>query len=178
MQGWVNVDSVHNHGVDLVRDLDHQLLHFPYEDNTVDEILMSHVIEHLHRPLPLMQVLHRIAKPDCKLYIRCPYGSSDDADEDPTHVRRMFKGSFGYFGQPYYWRADYGYKGDWEVDKITLFCDPLLRRPEPAMLLGMLNERRNVVREMVAELRAVKPIRAPLRELQVYPNIVIDYADY
>jgi hypothetical protein len=33
--------------------------------------------------------------------------------------------------------------------------------------------RRNVVQEMVADLRAVKPIRQPLRELQVPPRIEI-----
>jgi hypothetical protein len=32
---------------------------------------------------------------------------------------------------------------------------------------------RNVVREMVAELVAVKPIREPLQELQVLPSIRI-----
>lgn len=176
MPGWINVDSMFNHGVNLVRDLDNVLLHFPYEDNTVDDILLSHVIEHLHRPLPLMQALYRIAEPGCRLVIRCPYGSSDDADEDPTHVRRMFKGSFGYFGQPYYWRADYGYKGDWEVDKITLFVKPSLKGASD--IPAIIDFERNAVREMVCEMHAVKPIRAPLRELQVYPNIVIDYATY
>jgi hypothetical protein len=41
-----------------------------------------------------MQELWRVAKPDAILGIRCPHGASDDADEDPTHVRRMFPRSF------------------------------------------------------------------------------------
>jgi hypothetical protein len=43
----------------------------------------------------LMQELHRIAKPNGKLVIRCPHGASDDAWEDPTHVRAFFARSFG-----------------------------------------------------------------------------------
>lgn len=31
----------------------------------------------------------------------------DDAVEDPTHARQYFLNSFGYFLQPFYWRADY-----------------------------------------------------------------------
>ena len=28
--------------------------------------------------------------------------------------------SFAYFAQPTYWRADYGYRGDWAVEDIVL----------------------------------------------------------
>ena len=68
----------------------------------------------------MMQELFRIAQPDGKMIIRVPYGSSDDAYEDPTHIRQYFIGSFGYYSQPYYWRADYGYRGDWQAKNITL----------------------------------------------------------
>lgn len=34
-----------------------------------------------------------------------------------------------------------------------------------------VKNKRNVVREMVAEMRAIKPIREPLKELQVAPRI-------
>jgi SAM-dependent methyltransferase len=74
----------------------------------------------------LMQELHRIAKPNGKLVIRCPHGASDDAWEDPTHVRAFFARSFGYFSQPFYWLADYGYRGDWQPAKIVL------KRPGPS----------------------------------------------
>ncbi len=68
-----------------------------------------------------MQELHRIATPNAAVTFNVPYGSSDDAFEDPTHVRPMFMNSFLYFSQPAYWRADYGYRGDWQTEKITLF---------------------------------------------------------
>ena len=81
------------------------------------------MLEHLRDALGFMQELHRIAKPGAVPTIRVPYGSSDDADEDPTHVRRLFLYSFSYFSQRGYWYADYGYRGDWETDNIVLTVD-------------------------------------------------------
>ena len=60
----------------------------PLPDDSIDEFLLSHVIAHISTPLDLMQELHRIAKPGAVAKIRVPYGSSDDAFEDPTHVRQ------------------------------------------------------------------------------------------
>ena len=95
LANWINVDSTALPGVDLVRDLEKGPL--PYDDGSVEEIRASHFLEHVVRPLSLMQELHRVAKPDALATFRVPYGSSDDADEDPTHVRRYFVGSWGYF---------------------------------------------------------------------------------
>ena len=101
MPGWINVDCVPLPGVDLVAQLDDpEKVTLPWPDDSVDEFAMIHCLEHLHYPLPLMEELWRTAKPGAKITIACPYGSSDDADEDPTHVRRIFLNSFSYFGQP------------------------------------------------------------------------------
>lgn len=42
-----------------------------------------------------------------------------------------------------------------------------------AAIMKDLANQRNVVQEMVAHMRAVKPIREPRRELQVQPRIEI-----
>lgn len=158
LKGWVNVDKVALPGVDVVTETMHHSLPM-FDANTVDEFLLSHVIEHIHEPLPLMQELHRLAKPGALATIRTPYGSSDDAWEDPTHVRPYFPHSFGYFSQPFYWRADYGYRGDWRVVRVQLLVDSPCE-------MAMIRMARNCVKEMVATLEAVKPIREPKRELQ------------
>lgn len=168
LEGWVNVDSVALPSVDVVADLDRcREVPLPFADDSVDELLLSHVLEHVGDTLALMQELHRIAKPGSVAVVRCPYGSSDDADEDPTHRHRFFVGSFGYFSQPYYWRADYGYRGDWEPRRILL----RVHRDgnaglSPQQIMGRVNAARNVVAEMVVDLVAVKPIRAADRALQ------------
>ncbi|HHK5531698.1 TPA: hypothetical protein ACQUHH_000011 [Bacillus mobilis] len=56
----------------------------------MDEFLASYVLEHIEMPLDAMEELHRIAKPNAKMVCHVPYGSSDDAFEDPTHCRQFF----------------------------------------------------------------------------------------
>ncbi len=176
LPGWVNMDCIALPGVDIVADLEHcDKNPLPFEDDSVDEFLLQHVIEHIRAPLPLMQELHRVAKPNALAVIRTPYGSSDDAWEDPTHVRAYFIGSFGYFSQPFYWRADYGFRGDWQPVRIILRIPyRLVEGLNSTEILQVVHRDRNVVQEMQAELRAIKPIRAHLRELQQYPEILIE----
>jgi SAM-dependent methyltransferase len=165
-------------GVDVVADLDRcRDGPLPFPDDSVDEMLLAHFIEHVRDPLPLMQELHRMAQAGCRMTIRVPYGASDDAYEDPTHVRPYFMNSFGYFSQPYYWRADYGYRGDWVTERITLVV-----RAEgntglsPADVMAKVMRERNVVIEMIAELVPHKPIREPRQELHVAPRIALELA--
>lgn len=194
--GWVNIDHVGGPGVDLVALLDNAIIHFhpgpgfpltgpvvpkeglPYENNSVDEFLMSHVLEHIKSPLTLMQELYRIAKPDAELLVRVPYGSSNDAYEDPTHVRQYFTGSFGYFSQPLYWRADYGYRGDWQAEQISLALnESRYGKVSKQQAMGEIMGYRNVVLEMVCRMRAVKPMREARKELQQAPEIFIVLVD-
>ena len=173
LKGWVNVDKIALRGVDLTADLDACLLRgLPFEDDSVDEFLMSHVIEHIRDTLSLMQELHRIAKPGAILTARTPYGSSDDAWEDPTHVRAYFIQSWGYFSQPYFWNKDYGYRGDWQPETLELAVDKQENEGVPPKdILARVFAERNVVKEMVATLRCVKPTREQKRELQVLPRL-------
>jgi SAM-dependent methyltransferase len=178
-EGWVNLDSVALPGVDIVCDLE-KLRDMPIDlpDETVDHFLLSHVIEHIRDSLGLMQELWRLATPEATLIIRVPHGGSDDAWEDPTHVRAYFLGSFGYFSQPYYWRADYGYRADWKPEKIQLLVDKTRGAGLSAQeILSRAQNERNWVREMVCEMRAIKPIRDPKRELQTLPHIEILLVD-
>jgi len=175
LPGWVNLDSYAGPEVDMVVDLENcargpvMRRYIDLDDDSVDEFMLSHVIEHIRNVLPMMQELYRIAKPGAAMTVFCPHGASDDADEDPTHVRRMFPGSFGYFGQPYYWRADYGYRGDWQVTRM------LLKSYGTHVSTSDLLLRRNVIAEMVATLIAIKPMREPRRELQVHVPPSIAY---
>lgn len=175
LDGWVNLDSIQLKGVDVVADLDDCDNNWlPFKDNYFEEFLASHLIEHLHNPLSFMQELHRISKNNAKLVVRLPYGSSDAAFEDPTHVKQYFLNSFGYFSQPYYWRADYEYRGDWQVVIISLVVEKnRYAGKKPEEIFFEINTFRNVVREMIVELRSIKPIRRPIRELQTSPKIDI-----
>ncbi|WP_314587538.1 methyltransferase domain-containing protein [Paenibacillus terrigena] len=172
-EGFVNLDYIPLPGVDVVADLERcKDVPLPFEDNTFSDIIASHLIEHITNILSLMQELHRITKPDGLILIKIPYGSSDDAFEDPTHVRQYFKGSFGYFSQPFYWRADYGYRGDWMPLRIELHLEEMYKGMSYEETLVAVNTYRNVVREMWVYMQAVKPIREPKKILQRAPEIV------
>ncbi len=172
--GWINLDCTSLDGVDVVADLDdcgHTPL--PFDDDCIDEFHASHLIEHLKNPLPFMQELWRTAKRDAKAVFRVPYGSSDTAYEDPTHVRAYFMQSFDYFSQPAYWRADYGYSGDWQVEKIYLKVDKnRFAGKKIEEITFAVQNYRNIVKEMVVELKAIKPPREPKKELQTTREVV------
>lgn len=173
LKGFINIDRVKLPGVDVVADLnDCRNTRLPFDNDSVETFYLSHVIEHIPDSLALMQELHRIAKPGASLVARTPYGSSDDAWEDPTHVRPYFIQSWGYFSMPFYWRADYSYRGDWKCDLLELMVNKDTNQGlTPAEILKRVFAERNIVKEMVATLTAVKPIREPKKELQVLPQI-------
>ena len=162
-EGWINLDARGLPGVDVVADLDRcRKRPLPFPDDSIDEFLAGHVLEHLRDPLAFMQELHRIAKPGGVAVFRVPYGSSDDADEDPTHVRRLFLHSFYYFSQLGYTHADYGYRGDWDTESIVLTVDAARHAGKTfEQIYQEVRSQRNVVIEMIATLTAVKPARMP-----------------
>lgn len=182
--GWLNLDMVKGPGVDIVADLDDVAANpLPIPDGTLDEIVGLHLIEHLRNPLALMEELYRVAAPDCRVTFATPYGSSDDAWEDPTHVRPYFLGSWDYFAQPTYWRADYGYRGDWRLDEVELSLHRHAITDEAGELLDasdvmeVVARDRNVVGQMTVILRAVKPARAQDRDLMSQPKLTFTLAE-
>lgn len=166
-EGWINLDCVASPGIDVVADLDAcATTPLPFEDDSFDEIYASHLLEHIRNPLPLMQELHRICRDGAKAHFRTPHGSHDDAFEDPTHYRQYFQNSYYFFSQPAYWRADYGYRGDWQPEEIVLCVDKAqYKDAADEQLWWEVNHLRNVVTEMKVTMRCVKPIREARREL-------------
>lgn len=64
---------------------------WPWEDNSVDEIQMIHVLEHLGQQtdqfLTIMKELYRVCCNGAKIEIKVPHPRHDDFLNDPTHVR-------------------------------------------------------------------------------------------
>jgi hypothetical protein len=177
-EGWLNIDREprpEGMGVSDYMVYDISRLMPLLETSSVDEMLLSHILEHIESPLPMMEELHRIARHDCLLTVKCPYGSSDDADEDPQHVRRYFLKSFTYFSQPAYWQASYGYSGDWQPVKVVLQI-PVGRGATPEYdMMRRIMQYRNQVEQMVVTLRAVKPIREAKKELMKPLDVQFEY---
>ena len=169
IDGYVNLDRQQLPGVDVVHDLER--LPLPFLPDTFDEILGVDLIEHITDALGLMGELWRIAKPDATCTFLLPYGSSDDAWEDPTHVRPYFLNSWSYFSQPFYYRASYGYRGDWQPETVQLdvTCSGSLDEIHSQVMMF-----RNVVQRQIVQLRAVKPARPCEQSLIMPPQVAFN----
>lgn len=176
MPDAINVDTVRHPGVDVLIDLECEEL--PFENDSFEAIYAYHVLEHTRQILTVMQELYRVAKPGCHLSIRCPHAGTNDAYDDPTHVRVFTESSWTAYSQPYYWRAvyrtldDVEYSADWKCIGVQLLV-PNIAWPNDTRIedvLAVCRANRNQVVEMRADLIAVKPGRERLKELQVpYP---------
>lgn len=89
LDGWVNVDKYPALGPDVVHDL--EVLPWPWADNSVSEVLLAHVLEHLGQQteifLGIMAELYRICRPGAVIHVVVPHPRHDDFINDPTHVR-------------------------------------------------------------------------------------------
>jgi SAM-dependent methyltransferase len=94
--GVIGLDIVDIPGyVDIVHDLDKTP--YPFKKNSVDEIHMYHVLEHLYDPIKKMEEIHRILKPGGIINLRVPHFSSMGAFTDITHIRPFGYSSFDCF---------------------------------------------------------------------------------
>lgn len=117
-EGYIGVDVLPLKGVDIV----HSLIQFPYpfEDNSIDEIWMDNVLEHLPNPVRVVEELHRICKPNAKVTICVPYFRSLYAFIDPTHVNFFSVQWFNYFDPKHEFQQRYQYsKATFNIDKLT-----------------------------------------------------------
>lgn len=89
INGWVNIDSSPLVNPDVLWDL--EKTPYPFDDNSVDEILANHVLEHLGQLtstyLSIIKELYRICIGGAILHIRVPHPRHDNFLTDPTHVR-------------------------------------------------------------------------------------------
>lgn len=97
--GYDNIDKSNFAFPDLKLDLEKGKL--PYKDNSVDEILATHILEHVHSIIPLMNECYRILKKGGRMIIEVPQNEGMFAD--PTHVRAFSKLSWRYYsGYPFH----------------------------------------------------------------------------
>jgi hypothetical protein len=91
LDGFVNIDKYANLNPDQVVDL--EVFPYPFKDNSVGEILLIHVLEHLGQTpevfINIMKELYRICAHEATLRIIVPHWRHDDFFGDPTHVRAV-----------------------------------------------------------------------------------------
>lgn len=110
--GLIGVDKRPCAGVDIVWDFEKGL---PFEDNCIDGVYLSHIVEHIKDFISFMEKIYRIARNDALINIIAPYYTSRGAVRDPTHVRYITEDTFQYFQHP----TPYGIKTKFLIEKIT-----------------------------------------------------------
>ncbi len=89
LEGYINVDKYNYYKPDIVHDLEN--FPYPFDDNSVDEILLSHVLEHIGQSpevfLKIIKEFYRICNNNSLIKIKVPHPRHDDFISDPTHVR-------------------------------------------------------------------------------------------
>jgi hypothetical protein len=89
LPGYCNVDKFG--APDLVWDLER--LPWPWDDNSAEEVLLSHVLEHLGQDpkdfIAIIKELYRVCRNGALLKIIVPHPRHDTFLIDPTHVRAI-----------------------------------------------------------------------------------------
>lgn len=99
---YINIDGSELVNPDIVIDLEEPNCLKQFEDNSVDEILCYHVLEHINNFVPLVKEMHRVCKAGAKIYVRVPFYASWGQYNDPTHVRFFSLYTFDYFRKSEY----------------------------------------------------------------------------
>ena len=95
VEGFVGVDKLRMETVDVVQDMN--VLPYPFRDNSVEEVLLINILEHLPNTVCVMEEIWRICKNGANIKILVPYYNSPGAFQDPTHVSFFTERSFDYF---------------------------------------------------------------------------------
>jgi len=97
--GYINVDKF---GSPDVR-CDLEQVPWPWEDSSVTEILLDHVLEHLGQEtevyLNIIKEIYRICKDQATVHINVPHPRHDSFLNDPTHVRIVTPDGIGLFSK-------------------------------------------------------------------------------
>jgi len=174
LPGFVNCDSQSACNPDRIVDL--ESLPWPFEDSVADEVVLSHVLEHLGESskvyLGIIKELYRVCAPDAVVRIAVPHPRHDDFLTDPTHVRPILPDQFHMFSKKKnaQWRAD-GYANtpladyldvDFEVEDVSWTVEDIwLKRlqageVDTTRLATLAREQNNILKEAKITLRVKK----------------------
>ena len=89
LDGYVNVDKFDLYDIDIKHDLER--FPYPFDDNSVEEIILAHVLEHLGQApegfINIIKEIYRICKNQALINIIVPHPRHEAFVSDPTHVR-------------------------------------------------------------------------------------------
>lgn len=128
--GVINADIYPGPNVDIVFDANKP---WPLADNSIGAVHAHHSLEHLADPFNFFREAWRVLAPSgvSNLYVNMPYGASDAALADLTHLKSYFPASFCCF-QPGYndWSRNPQHdtwQNYFSIQEVRCMVDPALR---------------------------------------------------
>lgn len=129
--GFINIDCVQiidgngEKTVDIVMNIEKEKL--PYADNSVSEIIVNNVLEHIENLKFVLNECWRVLKITCPISGCVSVAGTSVDFRDPTHKRHFIKDTFLYFSGQANWTkdkkpshpkyADYGFLS-WNMIKL------------------------------------------------------------
>jgi ubiquinone/menaquinone biosynthesis C-methylase UbiE len=152
---FVNLDRTKGQGADMAWDLENTPL--PFTDGRFKCVVASHILEHIHNYVELMNDLYRVMQPGGHLIVFVPYFTSTDAYGDPTHVRVFSEQSWEFLNQKIYQKGNN--TGNYiSPIKCNFFVEAVFLVPREEFIKdkefnSKATHQWNVVQEMCAILR-------------------------
>jgi len=100
LEGFVTCDYDPKTNPDYLFNLEQD--RFPFEDNSVDVVLASHVLEHLGEGyFHCLKELYRVCTHNAVIHVHVPHHRHDDFFSDPTHRRPITVDGLRLFSKKY-----------------------------------------------------------------------------
>ena len=174
MEGFLNVDKEVESTPDKQADL--EVFPWPFEDSAADEVVMSHVLEHLGADpqvfLGIMKELYRVCADGALVTITVPHPRHDTYLADPTHVRPVLPEMLNLFSKTlnFQWKEMGAanttfalYLGvDFKLEKLELTLDDMIQQQmndghlTQEDLNVLMKTHNNIVQTQTMVLRVIK----------------------
>ena len=168
-EGFVNVDYDHHANPDYCFDMEKEI--WPFEDNSVDQVIAHHVFEHLGEGyFHVLKELYRVCQHGAMIDIVVPHHRHEYFINDPTHRRPITPDGLWLFSKRYNdscieqnaaaSRLGHFFNVDFEVVDSLDIPDPAYvtafegMKKEEAM--RYIHEHNNIIMEVHIKLVAIK----------------------
>ena len=136
--GAIGVDYSDRHNADVIHDLN--VFPYPFESDSIDQVFLDNVLEHLDKPMRVMEEVHRITKLGGDIKVIVPYFRSYWAFIDPTHKTFYTVDSFAYYDPRHIICQRYDYTpARFLVEKIV-FNETLQNRWTKKLMIKLANK--------------------------------------
>src|SRR5690242_6946353 len=158
MDGWLNVDIAEAVQPDMVMDV--LKFPWPFDDNSVDEILANHFVEHIGDEFcDFFNECYRVLRHGGTMQINGPYWSSIRCWQDPTHRRALSERLYMYLDpmvRKQWGVAHYPLTCNFQIDAITYLMDDEYEGKPREQCEWARKHLLNSVADINATIRAVK----------------------